>query len=131
MRITQNDSLFYTSVLVQDKVELKGMLDSGSMATTLRADIVPRLREAGVVEGNFLAPSDIILVGCGGKQTSPVGMCDLNIQLYGFSYVVPVLILDGQVDEYNQIMLYIILLVLYCVLLCTQHLLFPFGRSLA
>lgn len=99
MRITQNDSLFYTSVLVQDKVELKGMLDSGSMATTLRADIVPRLREAGVVEGNFLAPSDIILVGCGGKQTSPVGMCDLKIQLYGFSYVVPVLIVDGQVDE--------------------------------
>jgi hypothetical protein len=92
MRITQNDSLFCTTVLVQDKVELTGILDSGSMATTLRADIVPRLREAGVVEGNCLAPSDIILVDCGGRQTSPVGMWD-------FSYVVPVLIADEQVDE--------------------------------
>lgn len=39
----QNDILFYTSVLVQDKVRLRGMLDSGSMATTLSADVVPQL----------------------------------------------------------------------------------------
>ena len=35
------------------KVELKGMLDTKSMMTTLSADIVSRLREAGVLPGEF------------------------------------------------------------------------------
>lgn len=75
----QNDSLFYTSVLVQDKVCLHGMLDSGSMATTLTASVVPQLREAGVLDHELFPPSDIVLVGCGGKQTSPEGMCELKL----------------------------------------------------
>ena len=37
MRVTQSDSLFYASVLVQGKVEVQGMLATGSMATTLSA----------------------------------------------------------------------------------------------
>ncbi|KAJ8364814.1 hypothetical protein SKAU_G00136450 [Synaphobranchus kaupii] len=41
------------------------MLDTGSMATTVSADAVPCLREAGVVTGEFLSPADIVLVGCG------------------------------------------------------------------
>ncbi|KAL1277422.1 hypothetical protein QQF64_024095 [Cirrhinus molitorella] len=48
------------------------MLDSGSMATTLSAAVVPQLREAGVLDQELVPPSDIILVGCGGKQTCPV-----------------------------------------------------------
>ncbi|XP_041926157.1 uncharacterized protein LOC121689966 [Alosa sapidissima] len=98
MRTAQSDGLFYTSVLVQGKVELKGMLDTGSMATTLSADAVPRLKEAGVLPGEFPVPVDIVLVGCGGKQTSPLGVCDLAIEMYGFSFEVPVLIVEGQVD---------------------------------
>ena len=98
MRAAQSDSLFYTSVLVQGKVELKGMLDTGSMATTLSADVVPRLREAGVLPGESPVPVDIVLVGCGGKQTSPLGVCNLAIEMYGFSFEVPVLIVEGQVD---------------------------------
>ncbi|KAK0137889.1 Retrovirus-related Pol polyprotein from transposon 297 [Merluccius polli] len=98
MRTAQSDSLFYTSVLVQGKIELKGMLDTGSMATTLSADVVPRLREAGVLPGECPAPVDIVLVGCGGKQTSPLGVCDMTIEMYGFSFEVPVLIVEGQVD---------------------------------
>lgn len=57
-----NDSLFYASVLVQDKVCLRGMLDSGSMATTLSADVVPQLREAGVLDQELFSMSDIVLV---------------------------------------------------------------------
>lgn len=38
------------------------MLDSRSMATSLRTDIVPRLREAGVVSGDLMSSTDIILV---------------------------------------------------------------------
>lgn len=95
----QNESLFYTSVLVQDKVCLKGMLDSGSMATTLSANVVPQLREAGVLDQELFPPSDIVLVGCGGKQTSPEGVCHLKLDVYGFSFSVPVLIVSGQVDQ--------------------------------
>lgn len=40
MQVIQSSSLFYTSVLLQDKVEVQGMLDSGSMVTTLSADVV-------------------------------------------------------------------------------------------
>ncbi|KAL7841509.1 hypothetical protein SRHO_G00252000 [Serrasalmus rhombeus] len=75
------------------------MLDSGSMATTLCADIVPQLRDAGIVDEDFLSPSDVILVGCGGKQTRPEGICNLKLELYGFSFVVPVLAVDGQIDQ--------------------------------
>lgn len=70
------------------------MLDSGSMATTLSADVVPQLREAGILNQELVPKSDIVLVGCGGKQTSPEGMCDLKLEVYGFS--VPVLYVKGQ-----------------------------------
>lgn len=73
------------------------MLDTGSMATMLSAD-VSRLREAGVFSGESPALVDIVLVGCGGKQTSPLGVCDLDVELYGFSFKVPVLIAEGQMD---------------------------------
>ncbi|KAL7851923.1 hypothetical protein SRHO_G00177080 [Serrasalmus rhombeus] len=99
LRTAQSEDLFYTSVLVQDKFEIQGMLDSGSMATTLCADIVPQLRDAGIVDEDFLSPSDVILVGCGGKQTKPEGICNLKLELYGFSFVVPVLVVDGQIDQ--------------------------------
>lgn len=95
----QNDSLFYTSVLVQDKVCLRGMLDSGSMATTLSADVVPQLREAGVLDQELFPPSNIVLVGCDGKQTSPEGLCDLKLEVYAVRFSVPVLIVSGQVDQ--------------------------------
>ncbi|KAG1933867.1 interleukin-1 receptor accessory protein-like 1-A [Pimephales promelas] len=75
------------------------MLDSGSMATTLSADMVPQLLEAGVLDQEISSPSDIVLVGCGGKQTCPEGMCDLKMEVYGFSFSVPVLIVSGQVDQ--------------------------------
>ncbi|KAF7705597.1 hypothetical protein HF521_020883, partial [Silurus meridionalis] len=86
-------------VLVQDRVCLRGMLDSGSMATTLSADAVPQLREAGVLNQELFPRSDIVLVGCGGKQTSPVGTCELKIEVYGFCFSVPVLVVSGQVDQ--------------------------------
>lgn len=98
VRTNQSDSLFYCTALIQDKLELKGMLDTGSMATTLSTDVVPRLREASVMPDDVQVPVNIVLVGCGGKQTCPVGMCDLKLEIYGFSFVVPVLIVEGQND---------------------------------
>ena len=98
MRTAQNESLFYTNILVQDKVELKGMLDTGSMATTISAAIIPMLKQAGVMTDDMLVPADIILAGCGGKQTSPLGLCDLRLEVYGYKFLVPVLFVEGQID---------------------------------
>ncbi|KAL6456481.1 hypothetical protein MHYP_G00350250 [Metynnis hypsauchen] len=57
------------------------------------------LRDAGIVDEDFLSPSDVVLVGCSGKQANPEGICNLKLELYGFSFMVPVLIVDGQVDQ--------------------------------
>ncbi|XP_051755516.1 uncharacterized protein LOC127515671 [Ctenopharyngodon idella] len=70
----------------RDKVELQGMLDSGSMATTLSAEVVPQLGDAGVLDQDILSSSDIVLVGCGGKQTTPDGMCNLKLEVYGAQF---------------------------------------------
>lgn len=61
MRTPQNESLFYTNILVQDKVELKGMLDTGSMATTISAAVIPMLKQAGVFTDDMLVPADIFV----------------------------------------------------------------------
>lgn len=98
MQVDQSNSLFYASVLLQDKVELRGMLDSGSMATTLSAEVLPQLGDAGVLDRDILSSSDIVLVGCGGKQTTPDGVCNLKLEVYGVSFIVPVLIVRGQKD---------------------------------
>lgn len=65
------------------------------MATSVHANLVPQLREAG----DLISPTDVVLVGCGGKQTVPVGLCEIKPSLFGFDFVVPVLIVEGQVDE--------------------------------
>lgn len=96
MEVKPSRSLFYASVLLEDKVELQGMLDS-PMATTLRVDVVPQLRYAGVLNQDILSSSDIVLVSCGGKQTSPDGV--IMLQGYGVSFRFPVLIVSGQKDS--------------------------------
>lgn len=35
-----------------------------------------------MLTGEFPAPADIVLVGCGGKQTNPLGVCNITIKLY-------------------------------------------------
>ncbi len=71
MRTAQSESLFYTNVLVQDKVELKGMMDTGSMATTISTDIIPMLKQAGVMTEGMLAPADIVFSGLWGQTNQP------------------------------------------------------------
>ncbi len=63
--------LFYTVVTVNDKVELKGMIDSGSMACTLNEEAECLLREKGALVGEPQIAERIVLVRCGGKQTRP------------------------------------------------------------
>lgn len=91
--------LFYAQVAVNDKVELRGMIDSGSMACTLNEEAEHRLREAGSLLGEPQPAERIMLIGCGGKQTHPKCMYDLTLNIYGVKCNVPVLVVPGQRDE--------------------------------
>lgn len=91
--------LFYTQVEVDDKVTLKAMIDSGSMACTLNEDAEGLLREAGALMGEPQSAEKIVLVGCGGKQTHPKCVYDLTMTVYGIKCIVPVLVVPGQRDE--------------------------------
>lgn len=77
-------------MLVQGKLELMGNWDT---------DVVFHLREASVFPGESPAPVGIVPVGCGGKQTSPLGVCDVAIGTYGFPFEAPVLIVEGKGDS--------------------------------
>ncbi|KAJ8395731.1 hypothetical protein AAFF_G00029680 [Aldrovandia affinis] len=91
--------LFYTQVKVNDRVELKGMMDSGSMTCTLNEEAERKLTESGALVGEPQAAERIVLVGCGGKQTVPKCVYDLTLTIYGVTCLVPVLVVPGQCDE--------------------------------
>lgn len=98
-KVAPNDDLFYTSVGVNDVMELRAMIDSGSMACTLTSEAVPRLCEAGALSSDSIHPVDVVLVGCGGMKTRAAGACDLLLTVFGQRASVPVLIVDGQIDD--------------------------------
>ncbi|CDQ95192.1 unnamed protein product [Oncorhynchus mykiss] len=91
--------LFFTSVSVHGKVQLKGMLDTGSMACTLSEHAEQRLLEAGALPQHYQPPTELVLVGCGGKKTSTKCFYDLEMQIYGIDVKVPTLVVPGQRDD--------------------------------
>lgn len=93
------EDLFYTAVIIGEKVEAKGMLDSGSMACTMSSKILPQLLSTGVLSNLSFAPTDVVLVGCGGTRTNPLGVCELDMDVYGCHVTVPTLVVDGQSDD--------------------------------
>lgn len=90
--------LFYERVLLGGKVEVRAMLDSGSMACSLSSKILPRLLEEGVLKSPSLTPSDVVLIECGGSRTKPLGVCELEMEVYGCCVAVPTL---GMGTEYR------------------------------
>lgn len=78
---------------------MKGMIDCGSMACTLSPVAVSKLQDAGVALNGSVSPSEVVLVGCGGSKTKPIGMCNLNMTVYGCTVQVPTLVVEGQVDD--------------------------------
>jgi len=93
------DDLFYTSVIIGEKVEARAMLDTGSMACTMSSRIIPQLLSTGVLSNLSLAPTDVVLVGCGGTRTNPLGVCELDMNVYGCHVTVPTLVVKGQSDD--------------------------------
>jgi len=98
-KIQAFSELFYAPVLVNHTVQLKGMLDSGSMACTISENAVGKLGSVGVLPEKKHSEENIVLIGCGGLQTRPDGLYDLDMQLYGVSFVVPTLVVPGQHDD--------------------------------
>lgn len=92
--------LFYAPVLVSDKVTLRGMLDSGSMSCTLSEEAERKLQAAGVLPSAQLIPSNVVVVGCGGKTAYPKCFYDLEIEVYESKFVVPTLVVPGQRDDF-------------------------------
>lgn len=78
--LSPQSNLFYTNVLVQGTIELKAMVDSGSMACTLSSRALSLLERANVLTSDAVAVTSITLIGCGGLKTSPLGVCDLQMK---------------------------------------------------
>lgn len=91
--------LFYVPVFVNNSVQFKAMLDSGSMACSISERGVEKLSSACVLPEKQHSEENIILVGCGGLETRPEGFYDLEMQILGVSFVVPTLIVPGQLDD--------------------------------
>lgn len=69
------------------------------MAFTLNEEADHRLIEAGSLLGEPQPAEQIMLIGCGGKQTHPKCMYDLTLNIHGVKCNVPVLVVPGQRDE--------------------------------
>lgn len=98
-KLSMHEGLFDTDVLLENTLTVKGMIDCGSMACTVSPVVVSKLQDAGVALTDSVTPSHVALVGCGGSKTKPIGMCDINMTVYGCTVQVPTLVVDGQVDD--------------------------------
>lgn len=98
-RLGQHDELFYENVTLGGRVKVSALLDSGSMACTLSSSLVPQLLMQGVLKDPNLSDTDTVLIGCGGSRTLPVGVCDLQMEMYGCCVIVPTLVVNGQSDD--------------------------------
>ncbi len=98
-RLSATDNLFHADVLVQDTVKLRAMLDSGSAACSLSFHVLSLLEQANVVSPDSISPTSVVLISCGGSRTSPVGVCELQMRVFGSCFSVPTLIVEGQSDD--------------------------------
>lgn len=98
-RLSATDNLFHTDVLIQDTVKLQAMLDSSSMACSLSSRVLPLLTQNNVVSPDSVSPTSVVLVGCGGSRTNLVGVCELQMKVFGCCFSVPTLIVEGQSDD--------------------------------
>lgn len=98
-KLKSSDSLFYTPVTVDNKVTLRAMLDSGSMACSLSVEALNKLTDAGVVQLNEQETTDVVFVGCGGVRVKPQSVVNLKLAVYGCAVSVPTFVVQNQQDE--------------------------------
>lgn len=101
-KLSMHEDLFYTDVVLENTLTVRGMIDCGSMACTLSPVALSKLQEAGIVlmmSDGVTKPSDVVLVGCGGLRTQPSSMVDIKMTVCGCTVLVPTLVVDGQIDD--------------------------------
>lgn len=98
-RLEPYDDLFYAPVCVNQKFQMRGMLDSGSMACTFSEEAEKKMLKEHALPKPKPLEQDIVLVGCGGKLTKPKCMYEVELKVYGQSCIVPVLVVAGQRDD--------------------------------
>lgn len=93
------DELFYAPVSVNTLFQMKGMLDTGSMACTFSDKTEKRMISENILPPPTLLQQEVILVGCGGKVTRPECMYEVELKIYGESCLVPILVVPSQQDD--------------------------------
>lgn len=93
------DKLFYTPVSINNTFQVQGMLDSGSMACTLSEQAELKMLNENILSEPIPLTQEIVLIGCGGTQSKPKCMYEMEMKLYGESCIVPVLVVSGQRDD--------------------------------
>lgn len=97
-KVEKADSL-YIDLLVNDAVTCQGLLDSGSMATTINEETECRLLDVCGTHGPDDQHTNVLLVSCGGVQVGPKCINQLKIVVYRHSVSVPTLVVPGQKDQ--------------------------------
>jgi len=95
-RIEPFSELFYAPVIMNKTFRVKGMLDSGSMACTVNEATASRMLEEKVITTDKQLNEQVILIGCGGHQTRPKCVYEVEMEVYGVQCIVPILVVPGQ-----------------------------------
>lgn len=98
-KLKGSNSLFYTPVVVADKLTLGAMMDSGSMACSLSAEAQKKLIDAGAIHLGSEEVTDVVFVGCGGVRVKPESLVDLEMVVYGCRVSMPTFIVENQRDD--------------------------------
>lgn len=98
-KLRGSDSLFYTPVVVSDKVTLRAMMDSGSMACSLSSEAQKKLIGSGAVDLSSVEMTDVVFVGCGGVRVKPESVVNLKMVVYGCRVSVPAFVVENQQDD--------------------------------
>lgn len=98
-KIDDEDDLFYATAVIEGKVELLALVDSGSTTCTLSEPAERILRSGNIIDGQSSQPTEKVLIGCGGNETKPKYTYELNIDLLGCKMTVSFLVVPGQVDD--------------------------------
>ncbi len=98
-KVNDEDDLFRAPALVEGKVELLALVDSGSVTCTLSESVERILQDHGLICNEMSKPTNKVLTGCGGNQTKPKCAYELNIDLLGCKMTVNFLVVPGQEDD--------------------------------
>lgn len=98
-RVQPFSELFYAAVTVTGSLQLRGMLDTGSMACTISEEVEQKLLDQCMLSQGRIPADRIVLVGCGGQQVCPRGVYSVELGLCGVKCLVTVLVVPGQKDD--------------------------------